>query len=141
MRLVQYTQKLKVLVASLFFLASFYSYSIGTAVSVSAAPGSSSAATSGDSDTNEDDCKKRPLNKNNCGIVRLIITITNILGVIAGIVIVATMIYGGILYSMAGADPAKVTAAKHKLTSGLTALLLFIFGFAILQWLVPGGLL
>jgi hypothetical protein len=50
------------------------------------------------------------------------------------------VIVGGIQYSAAGADPNKIQAAKHKITNALLALLLFIFGFAIVQWLVPGGL-
>ncbi len=91
----------------------------------------------------KEDCKPKngeKLDKDNCGIIKMVITITNILGGIAGLVIISTLIYGGIQYSMAGADPSKIQAAKHKIIAALTALLLLIFGFALLQWLVPGGI-
>lgn len=95
----------------------------------------------GNIEPNDEDCKKRPLTKDNCGIVKLVVFVTNILGGIAGIVIVGVLIWGGIMYSMAGADPSKITAAKGKIVNALTALLLYVFGFALLQWLVPGGLI
>ena len=93
--------------------------------------------------TNESDCKAaspKDLNTDNCQILNMIVLITNVMAGLAGIVIVATMIWGGILYSMAGADPNKVGAAKAKLLSGITALMLLIFGYSLLQWLTPGGL-
>jgi hypothetical protein len=94
----------------------------------------------------KDDCKVdseagERLSSDNCGIIKLVIVVTNILTGIAGLIIIGTMIFGGIQYSMAGADPSKVQEAKHKITNALIALLLLIFGFAFLQWVVPGGLL
>ena len=65
--------------------------------------------------------------------------ITNVLSGIAGTVIVIMIIVGGIQYSASGADASKVQAAKQKIYNALIALLLFIFGFGIVQWLVPGG--
>ena len=91
-----------------------------------------------------DDCKAdnaAALSKDNCGIIGMIVMITNILAGVAAIIIVAAFIWGGILYSMSGADPNKVGAAKDRIFKAVTALLLLIFGYAILQWLTPGGLL
>jgi hypothetical protein len=76
-----------------------------------------------------------------CKMIDLIITITNALSGLAAIVIVAMIVWGGIQYSMAGADPSKVQAARQKITNALLALLLLVFGFSIIQWLVPGGLI
>lgn len=59
---------------------------------------------------------------------------------LAGVVIVVSIIAGGVQYSAAGADPSKVAAAKHRITSAIIALLCLIFLFAFIQWLVPGGL-
>lgn len=87
------------------------------------------------------DCVANDLSSSNCGIIKMIITITNIVAGIAALVIVGTLIWGGILYSSAGADPGKVQAAKSKLIAGMTALLLLVFGYAIVQWLTPGGIL
>jgi hypothetical protein len=93
----------------------------------------------------KDDCKidtdaGETLSSENCGIIKLVVVITNILSGIAGLVIIGTIIFGGVQYSMAGPDPSKVQAAKHKITTALLALVLFIFGYAFLQWIVPGGL-
>ena len=80
------------------------------------------------------------INKDNCGIVKYIILITNALSAIVGIVIVTMIIIGGIQYSTAGPDPSKVQAARKKISNALLALVLFVFGFSILQWLIPGGI-
>lgn len=80
------------------------------------------------------------LDKSNCRIILMVVTITNILSALVGIVIVLAITVAGIQYSMAGGDPQKVTAAKHRIRSALVALLLYIFMFAFLQWIVPGGM-
>jgi hypothetical protein len=92
---------------------------------------------------NEDDCKAAPrdIDSGNCEIVKMIVIITNVLSGLAATVIVAMIVWGGIQYSMAGADAAKVQAAKQKIMNALIALLLLVFGFSIIQWLVPGGLI
>jgi hypothetical protein len=91
--------------------------------------------------TNQDknDCKDGL--EGDCKIVETIILITNVLAGLAATVIVAMIVVGGIQYSMAGSDAAKVQAAKQKITNALIALLLLIFGFSFIQWLVPGGLI
>jgi hypothetical protein len=91
---------------------------------------------------NASDCagQYKDLNQNNCQIIKIIAVITKALSGIAGLVIIAMIITGGIQYSMAAADPSKVQAAKQKITNALLALLLLVFGFSILQWLVPGGI-
>ena len=108
------------------------------------------AATRADSESTnriepkKNDCKaanSAALSKDNCGIIAMIVVITNVLAGVAAIIIVAAFIWGGILYSMAGSDPNKVGAAKDRIFKALTALLLLIFGYAILQWLTPGGIL
>lgn len=67
------------------------------------------------------------------------ITIAFLSGLV-GIVVVAVIIIGGIQYSMAGGNATALQAARQKITNGLIALFAFIFLFAFLQWLVPGGL-
>jgi len=87
----------------------------------------------------EGDCKGADLGQN-CGIVTLLKQIIDILSGLVGLVIVSMIIVGGIQYSSAGDDPQKVSAAKTKITNALLALLVFIFMFAFLQWVVPGGI-
>jgi hypothetical protein len=59
----------------------------------------------------------------------------------AGIVIVGSIIFGGIQYAWAGNNPNEISSAKNRIRNALIALAAFFFIFAFLQWLVPGGLL
>lgn len=92
----------------------------------------------------EDDCKPssaQDLSSDNCEVIEIIVLITNVISGLAATIIVAMIILGGIQYSMAGSDASKVQAAKQKITNALLALLLLVFGFSIIQWLIPGGLI
>jgi len=72
-------------------------------------------------------------------IVNDIQTVVNFLSAGVGVVVVAMVIVGGIQYAIAGDNPQAVSAAKQRIINGLIALLAFIFTFAFLQWLIPGG--
>jgi hypothetical protein len=58
-----------------------------------------------------------------------------------GLVIVLMIIISGIQYITARDNPQSTEAAKNRLWNALIALFLFIFMFAILNFLVPGGIL
>lgn len=64
----------------------------------------------------------------------------NILTGVAGLAIVGSIIAGGIQYSSAGGNASQVSAAKNRIVVSIASLLLLGFGYAILQWLVPGGI-
>lgn len=81
------------------------------------------------------------LSSSNCGIVRYLVIIINTLSALAGIAIIGSIVYGGIQYSASGSDPQKVGAAKDRIRNAFIALILFIFGYAIVNYLVPGGIL
>ncbi len=81
------------------------------------------------------------INQGNCGIIRYLVMFINILSALVGIVVVGSIIYGGIQYSMAGSDPSKIGEAKNRIRNALIALLFFIFGYSFLNYLVPGGVL
>lgn len=72
-------------------------------------------------------------------IIKDLQTIVNFLSVGVGVVVVAFIIIGGIQYIMAGDNPAAVQAAKKKIMNALFGLLAFIFTYAFLNWLIPGG--
>lgn len=57
-----------------------------------------------------------------------------------GVVVTISLVVGGIQYSSAGGDPGKVSAAKKRIYNTLIALVAYIFMFAFLQWLIPGGI-
>jgi hypothetical protein len=72
-------------------------------------------------------------------IVQDITLIVNFLSAGVGLVIVGVIILGGIQYAMAGDSPDAVNKAKQRITNPLIALVAFLFLFAFVQWLVPGG--
>ena len=72
-------------------------------------------------------------------IIRNLNTIVNVLSGLVGVVVVGVIVLGGIQYASAGDKAEAVSAAKQRITNGLIALLAFLFIFAFLQWLIPGG--
>ena len=72
-------------------------------------------------------------------IVLLLYAVVRFLTAGAGIVIVGSLVVGGIQYTTSQGDPQAQAKARGRVISALGALLLFIFTFALLQWLVPGG--
>lgn len=87
------------------------------------------------------DCNEGDLNGENCGIIRYLVIGINVLSVLAGIAIAASIAWGGIEYSMSGSDPQKVSAAKDRIRNAIIALVFFIFGYSLINYLIPGGLL
>lgn len=109
--------------------------------STSRPPGSSDlgaipSATSGDI---MGDCEQRPLTRENCGIINMVWIITDALAVLVSVVVVMTIVIGGIEYSAAGANPQAVIRAKKHITRALLAVAAFLFTYTIFEWLVPGG--
>lgn len=64
-----------------------------------------------------------------------------LLSALVGIAVVASIIIGAIQYSSAGGDPGKVEKAKGRIQNAILALIAYVFLFALLQWLIPGGIL
>jgi hypothetical protein len=57
-----------------------------------------------------------------------------------GSVILLMLIIAGIQYITSLGTPARVAAAKKRIINAITALILFLMAFAILNFLLPGGL-
>ena len=73
----------------------------------------------------------------------IFIYITGILKVVAGLAGIATVggfAWGGILYITARANAGQVEKGKNVMINSAIGLLMFIFMYAILQFLVPGGI-
>jgi amino acid transporter len=66
--------------------------------------------------------------------------IANFLAAGVGVVVVAVVAFSGVQYITSRGDPQKLTAAKSRLVNALIGLICFIFLYAFLQWLIPGGL-
>ena len=73
-------------------------------------------------------------------IVHDIEIIINVLSAGIGVMIIGAIIFGGIRYSAAGDNAQATAAARQHIINALIALVAFIFMFAFLQWLVPGGI-
>ncbi|HUD11343.1 MAG TPA: hypothetical protein VMS08_02955 [Candidatus Saccharimonadia bacterium] len=58
-----------------------------------------------------------------------------------GLVVMLMLVIGGVQYITSAADPGMVKSAKKRITNAITALVLYLMMFAILQFLVPGGIL
>jgi len=58
-----------------------------------------------------------------------------------GLVVVASLVYAGIQYITSSGDPQATAAAVKRIRSSVTALILFIFAYAILNYVIPGQVL
>lgn len=74
-----------------------------------------------------------------CLIQRYVNPLIALLSALVGIFVVAGVIIGGIQYSASAGDPQKAAAARARIMKALIALLAFLFLYAFLQFIVPGG--
>jgi hypothetical protein len=83
-----------------------------------------------------------PCTKSSCDLVKEYIDpLINVLAGAVGLVVTISIVVGGIQYSSSAGDPGKMQAAKKRIINALIALIGFFLFYAVLQWLVPGGLL
>jgi hypothetical protein len=81
-----------------------------------------------------------PLDKGNCGIVNLIVIGINFLSAIAGIVFVLSIMISGFQYMTGRDNSGQIQKAKSRIVWTLIAVAIFIFMYALLEFLVPGGI-
>jgi hypothetical protein len=72
-------------------------------------------------------------------VTDMIFAIIRFLSTGAGILILASMVYAGVQYTMARDDPNKVGEAKQRIMNTFGALLIYIFAYAILNYVIPAG--
>jgi hypothetical protein len=91
--------------------------------------------------------KTNPVTGGNCSdlskcdvIQHYINPFVNFLAALVGVAVVVSLIIGGIQYGSSAGDPSKVTAAKNRMRNALLALVTFLFLYALLNFLIPGGL-
>lgn len=70
----------------------------------------------------------------------LILTVINILTAGVGIVAVAGIIYGSIMYATSGGSPENVKKARTIITNVVIGIIAYAFMFTILNFITPGGL-
>ena len=69
-----------------------------------------------------------------------LLTIFNFLAVGIGIIVTGGIIYGGILITTGSGDAAKTKQGTTIIINSVIGLLCFLFMFAIINFIVPGGL-
>ena len=74
-------------------------------------------------------------------IMDLTFAIVRFLSTGVGFVLVASMIWAGIQYTSSRGDPQATAKAIQRIRANVIALLLFIFAYAILNFVVPGAVL
>lgn len=89
------------------------------------------------------DYKCTPDNQEEClktnPIVRWLNVIVNLVASIVGLGAVLMVIWAGIQYTTARDNAQAVAAAKQKIINVVIGIAAFIFLYAFLNWLVPGG--
>lgn len=73
-------------------------------------------------------------------IWKLLLTIINFLTIGVGIAVVGGISWGGIMYATAQGNPSGTQKGLMIISNSIIGLLLFIFLYAIINYLVPGGL-
>lgn len=77
-----------------------------------------------------------------CDVIALYLNpIINAMTAFFVLIVVGAIIIGGIQYSASADQPQAAAAAKGRIINAIIALVGFIFLWAFLQWVVPGGLL
>ena len=80
-------------------------------------------------------------NKGDGAIIAYVKALLQYLSGLVGLVIILMIIVSGIQYLTAYGNPKSITAAKNRLTNAIIGLFLFIFAFALLSFLIPGGII
>lgn len=127
---------------TLFIAAIATTLSMGLAF---AAP--SPAYAQADKETTKDKVTCEPGNTNpdckpatQADLLKLIQNIIKFLAAGVGVVVTTMFAYSGFRYLTAGNNPSQVADAKSHISNALLALLLYIFGMALLNFIVPGGI-
>ncbi|HVV25556.1 MAG TPA: hypothetical protein VHC21_00800 [Candidatus Saccharimonadales bacterium] len=72
-------------------------------------------------------------------IMDMLFAIIRILSDGVGLVVVGSIIVGGIQYTASRGDPQSTAMAVNRIRSSVFALIIFIFGYAILNFIIPQG--
>lgn len=73
-------------------------------------------------------------------VMSILLQIINFLAVGVGIAVVGGITWGGMLYASSNGDAGKTKQAITIIVNAVVGLLLFIFMYALINFLVPGGL-
>lgn len=75
-----------------------------------------------------------------CILKHIVAPIVGVLVALSGVLVVISIIIAGIQYSASGGDPSNVAAARKRIFNAVIALLSFMFLYAFVNWIIPGGI-
>lgn len=85
-------------------------------------------------------CKGDNCTADNCGAgIDAAFAIIRFLSAGVGLAVVASLVYAGIQYIGSRGDPTAVQLAQERIRNTLIALIIFIFSYAILNYIIPTG--
>ena len=76
----------------------------------------------------------------NTGLWSILLTVINIMTVGVGVLALAGIVYGGILYTSSGGSPEQVKKARAIFTNVVIGVIAFGGMYALLNFIVPGGI-
>ncbi len=77
---------------------------------------------------------------NNCDLISTYVNpAIDVLSICFGLIAIISIIIGGINYTTSEGDPQKSSRAKSRIVNTILAILIYLFLFAFLQFLIPGG--
>lgn len=74
------------------------------------------------------------------GVWKLLLLVVNIMTAGAAIAAVGGIVYGAVMYTTAGGNQEQVKKARGIITNVVIGVVAFAAMYALLQWLVPGGI-
>jgi hypothetical protein len=88
------------------------------------------------------DCRTSgELTEDNCGIISYLTLFIRVLSFAVGLVVTIMIVWGGIKYALSRDNPQETASAKEHVRNAIFALIIYIFMVALLNWLVPGGVI
>lgn len=75
------------------------------------------------------------------GILDMLFAFIRFLSAGVGLIIAGSLVFAGIQYATSQGDPQGTAAAKDRIQNSILALFMFIFAYAILNYVVPGAVL
>ena len=74
-------------------------------------------------------------------IIDMLFAFIRFLSAGVGLIIAGSLVFAGIQYTVSRGDPQATAAAVDRIQNSVMALLLFLFAYAILNYVVPGAVL
>lgn len=89
----------------------------------------------------QDHCVKAGNSVDTNPIITYLKAIINFMAIGIGLVTAISIIIGGFQFMASKGNPQTIQAAQKRIWNGVIAIVLFVFMYAILNFLVPGGLI